>query len=107
MKVVVCAFLSLFTVTMCLVFMKLLQGSPFLSRCDSLKKKMAAFQCLMEDDEEKDEWKKNEENESAKSTLAKDFQNGQSLLKLLIVSNIKPEFFKMHASRTRWNYELN
>ncbi|XP_056313417.1 cell division cycle-associated protein 2 isoform X1 [Danio aesculapii] len=56
---------------------QLLQGSPFLSRCDSLKKKMAAFQCLMEDDEEKDEWKKNEENESAKSTLAKDSQNGK------------------------------
>lgn len=55
--------------------MKLLQGSPFLSRCDSLKKKMAAFQCLMEEDEEKDEQKK---NESDKSTLAKESKNGQS-----------------------------
>ncbi|XP_016356853.1 cell division cycle-associated protein 2-like isoform X2 [Sinocyclocheilus anshuiensis] len=51
---------------------QLLQGSPFLSRCDSLKKKMAAFQCLMEEVEEKDEQKINEENESDKSTLAKD-----------------------------------
>ncbi|XP_073697280.1 cell division cycle-associated protein 2 isoform X1 [Garra rufa] len=50
---------------------QLLQGSPFLSRCDSLKKKMAAFQCLMEEDEE-DEQKK---NESAKSILAKDSKN--------------------------------
>ncbi|KAK2911023.1 hypothetical protein Q8A67_003156 [Cirrhinus molitorella] len=50
---------------------QLLQGSPFLSRCDSLKKKMAAFQCLMEEDEE-DEQKK---NESAKSILAKDSRN--------------------------------
>lgn len=69
--------------TLCSVLMKLLQGSPFLSRCDSLKKKMAAFQCLMEEDEEKDEQKKNEENESDKSTLAKDCKNGQSLLKML------------------------
>ncbi|XP_050965625.1 cell division cycle-associated protein 2 isoform X2 [Labeo rohita] len=53
---------------------QLLQGSPFLSRCDSLKKKMAAFQCLMEEDEE-DEQKKNEGNESARSTLAKDSKN--------------------------------
>ncbi|XP_016367904.1 cell division cycle-associated protein 2-like [Sinocyclocheilus rhinocerous] len=51
---------------------QLLQGSPFLSRCDSLKKKMAAFQCLMEEVEEKDEQKINEENESDKSTLAKE-----------------------------------
>ncbi|XP_048044874.1 cell division cycle-associated protein 2 isoform X3 [Megalobrama amblycephala] len=56
---------------------QLLQGSPFLSRCDSLKKKMAAFQCLMEEDDEEDEQKKNEENESAKSTLAKDSENGK------------------------------
>ncbi|XP_058633639.1 cell division cycle-associated protein 2 isoform X2 [Onychostoma macrolepis] len=56
---------------------QLLQGSPFLSRCDSLKKKMAAFQCLMEEDEEKDEQKKNEENESDKSTLAEDCKNGK------------------------------
>lgn len=71
---------SLSAVTFCPVLMKLLQGSPFLSRCDSLKKKMAAFQCLMEDEE--DEQKKNEENESLKSTLAKDSENGQSILKL-------------------------
>uniref|UniRef100_A0A8C1FQG9 Si:ch211-244o22.2 n=1 Tax=Cyprinus carpio carpio TaxID=630221 RepID=A0A8C1FQG9_CYPCA len=56
---------------------QLLQGSPFLSRCDSLKKKMAAFQSLMEEDEERDEQKKNEENESDKSTLAKDCKNGK------------------------------
>lgn len=42
---------------------------------------MAAFQCLMEEEDEEDEQKKNEENESAKSTLAKDSENGQSLLK--------------------------
>jgi len=64
--------------------MKLLQGSPFLLRCDSLKKKMAAFQCLMEEDnDEEDEQKKNEENGSAKNTLAEYSMNGQSLLKLL------------------------
>lgn len=68
--------------------MKLLQGSPFLSRCDSLKKKMAAFQCLMEEDEE-DEQKKNEGNESARSTLAKDSKNGQSLLKMLTAADTK------------------
>ncbi|XP_042579449.1 cell division cycle-associated protein 2-like isoform X1 [Cyprinus carpio] len=56
---------------------QLLQGSPFLSRCDSLKKKMAAFQSLMEEDEERDEQKKNEENESDKSTLAKDCKSGK------------------------------
>lgn len=56
---------------------QLLQGSPFLSRCDSLKKKMAAFQCLMEEEDEEDELKKNEENESEKSTLAKDSKNGK------------------------------
>ncbi|XP_018923201.1 cell division cycle-associated protein 2 isoform X1 [Cyprinus carpio] len=55
---------------------QLFQGSPFLSCCDSLKKKMAAFQCLMEEDEEKDGQKKNEESESAKSILAKDSKNG-------------------------------
>lgn len=71
--------------------MKLLQGSPFLLRCDSLKKKMAAFQCLMEEEDEEDEQKKNEENESVKSTLAKDSRNGQSLLKLLMAANIKTE----------------
>lgn len=69
--------------------MKLLQGSPFLSRCDSLKKKMAAFQCLMEEEDEEDEQNKNEENESTKSTLDKDSENGQSLLKLLIAANKK------------------
>ncbi|XP_067295533.1 cell division cycle-associated protein 2 isoform X2 [Pseudorasbora parva] len=56
---------------------QLLQGSPFLSRCDSLKKKMAAFQCLMEEEGEEDEKRKNEESESAKSTLAKDSKNGK------------------------------
>ncbi|XP_043094079.1 cell division cycle-associated protein 2-like isoform X2 [Puntigrus tetrazona] len=56
---------------------QLLQGSPFLSRCDSLKKKMAAFQCLMEEDEEKDERKRNEEKEGDKSTSAKDGKNGK------------------------------
>lgn len=66
--------------------MKLLQGSPFLLRCDSLKKKMAAFQCLMEEEDEEDEQKKN-----AKSTLAKYSRNSQSLLKLLIAANIKTE----------------
>ncbi|XP_016428292.1 cell division cycle-associated protein 2 isoform X1 [Sinocyclocheilus rhinocerous] len=55
---------------------QLFQGSPFLSCCDSLKKKMAAFQCLMEEDEEKDGQKKNEKSESAKSILAKDSKNG-------------------------------
>ncbi|XP_059404679.1 cell division cycle-associated protein 2 isoform X2 [Carassius carassius] len=54
---------------------QLFQGSPFLSCCDSLKKKMAAFQCLMDEDEEKDGQKKNE-SESAKSILAKDSKNG-------------------------------
>lgn len=71
--------------------MKLLQGSPFLSRCDSLKKKMAAFQSLMEEDEERDEQKKNEENESDKSTLAKDCKNGQSLLKMLTAANTQKQ----------------
>ncbi|XP_051750122.1 cell division cycle-associated protein 2 isoform X3 [Ctenopharyngodon idella] len=56
---------------------QLLQGSPFLSRCDSLKKKMAAFQCLMEEEDEEDEQNKNEENESTKSTLDKDSENGK------------------------------
>lgn len=70
--------------------MKILQESPFLSRCDSLKKKMAAFQSLMEEEEdEEDEQKKNEENESSKSTLAKDSENGQSLLKLLIAVSFR------------------
>ncbi|KAK7164118.1 hypothetical protein R3I94_002745 [Phoxinus phoxinus] len=55
---------------------QLLQGSPFLLRCDSLKKKMAAFQCLMEEEDEEDEQKKNE-NGSAKSTLAKYSRNGK------------------------------
>lgn len=71
--------------------MKLFQGSPFLSCCDSLKKKMAAFQCLMEEDEEKDGQKKNEESESAKSILAKDSKNGQSLLEMLTAANTKKE----------------
>ncbi|XP_057215487.1 cell division cycle-associated protein 2 isoform X2 [Triplophysa rosa] len=52
---------------------QLFQGSPFVSRCDSLKKKMAAFQCLMEDDEEKDEQRK--EEESVERTLGQDSQN--------------------------------
>ncbi|XP_051981614.1 cell division cycle-associated protein 2-like [Xyrauchen texanus] len=57
---------------------QLLQGSPFLSRCDSLKKKLAVFQCLMEEEEEgKGESRKNEENESVESTLAKESQNGK------------------------------
>ncbi|XP_051957360.1 cell division cycle-associated protein 2-like isoform X2 [Xyrauchen texanus] len=52
------------------------QGSPFLSRCDSLKKKMAAFQCLMEE-EGPDEPRKNGENENVESTLAEDSLNGK------------------------------
>lgn len=66
----------------CSVFSKLLQGSPFVSRCDSLKKKMAAFQCLMEEDEEKEEVKDEprRKEESAESTLGQDFPNGQFLL---------------------------
>ncbi len=60
--------------------MKLLLESPFLSRCDSLKKKMAAFQSLMEEDEEKDDLKKNESDKSM--SLARDRKNGQCLLLL-------------------------
>ncbi|XP_051527206.1 cell division cycle-associated protein 2-like isoform X3 [Myxocyprinus asiaticus] len=57
---------------------QLLQGSPFLSRCDSLKKKMAAFQCLMEEEEEgQDEQRKNKENENVESNLAEDSLNGK------------------------------
>ncbi|XP_026066714.1 cell division cycle-associated protein 2-like isoform X3 [Carassius auratus] len=56
---------------------QIFEGSPFLSRGDSLKKKMAAFQSLMEEDEERDEQKKKEENESDKSTLAQDCKNGK------------------------------
>ncbi|KAA0716796.1 Cell division cycle-associated protein 2 [Triplophysa tibetana] len=56
---------------------QLFQGSPFLSRCDSLKKKMEAFQCLMEDDEEKDEQRK--EEESVERTLGQDSQNEKEI----------------------------
>ncbi|TRY91213.1 hypothetical protein DNTS_018843 [Danionella cerebrum] len=49
---------------------QLLQGSPFLSRCDSLKKKMAAFQCLMEEDKEINEEKKNEDQDEKSSFKA-------------------------------------
>ncbi|XP_077097677.1 cell division cycle-associated protein 2 isoform X3 [Siphateles boraxobius] len=56
---------------------QLLEGSPFLLRCDSLKKKMAAFQCLMEEEDEEDEQKKNKENGRAKSTLGKYSMTGK------------------------------
>ncbi|XP_056602166.1 cell division cycle-associated protein 2 isoform X2 [Triplophysa dalaica] len=56
---------------------QLFQGSPFVSRCDSLKKKMEAFQCLMEDDEEKDEQRK--EEECVERTLGQDSQNEKEI----------------------------
>ncbi|XP_051552685.1 cell division cycle-associated protein 2-like isoform X2 [Myxocyprinus asiaticus] len=80
---------------------QLLQGSPFLSRCDSLKKKMAVFQCLMEEEEEegKGESRKNEENENVESTLAKESQNGQEhmLTTQSSPSSITPPPSKKHC----------
>ncbi|XP_055054508.2 cell division cycle-associated protein 2 isoform X2 [Misgurnus anguillicaudatus] len=58
---------------------QLLQESPFVSRCDSLKKKMAAFQSLMEEDDE-EEAAMNEQmkkEESVKNNPAQDSQNGK------------------------------
>ncbi|XP_065106938.1 cell division cycle-associated protein 2 isoform X3 [Paramisgurnus dabryanus] len=57
---------------------QLLQESPFVSRCDSLKKKMAAFQSLMEEDDEEEAMnEERKKEESVKNNPAQDSQNGK------------------------------